>query len=110
MFSIATSWGCTNLTIAGALQEFALIPGETQNTVKDVEFGSPAYWNNTVYFAPNGSPVLAYPLSSGLFGNPPGTANFKSAQAYPGAHSPSISANGNTNGIVWVIPGPAPRL
>ena len=90
---------------AGALQEFALIPGETQTTVKDVEFGSPAYWNNTVYYAPDGTPVEAFQLSGGLFGNPPGTANFKTAQPYQGAHSPSISANGNTSGVLWVIPG-----
>ena len=82
------------------IQEFPLIPGETNNQVKDVQFGSPAYWNNTVYFSPDASPVLAFPVSGGLLGTPLKTAE------YPGSHSPSISANGNTNGILWDIGGP----
>ncbi len=83
-----------------ALQEFAVIPGEQPGQIKDVLYSTPAYWNNTVYFAPNASPLLAYPLSGGLLGTPLATP-----QKYVGAHSPSISANGNTNGILWVISG-----
>jgi hypothetical protein len=82
------------------LQEFPLIPGSTDTTIRDVLMSSPAYWNNTVYFAPVGSPLLAFPLSGGLLGTP-----LKTPAKYSGAHSPSISANGNTNGIVWVISG-----
>jgi hypothetical protein len=80
------------------IQEFPLIPGDT----KDVQFGTPAFWNNTVYFAPNASPLLAYPLlSNGTLG----TAA-KTSVKLPGSHSPSISANGASNGILWVIGGP----
>lgn len=82
------------------IEEFSLIPGEETSQVKDVLFSSPAYWNNTVYFAPDASPVLAYPLSNGSLGTPIATA-----QKYTGAHSPSISANGNNNGILWNITG-----
>ncbi len=82
------------------LQEFPLIPGDTSYGLRDVEYGGPAYWNNTVYFAPVSSPVQAYPLSGGLLGTPVTTA-----AKYAGSHSPSISANGNTNGIAWVIGG-----
>ncbi len=89
---------------SGVIQEFSLIPGETEGTVKDVQFGSPAYWNNTVYFAPNGSPILAYPIVGGFLGNPPGTP-VKTAGEYAGGHSPSISANGNNNGILWELTG-----
>ena len=80
------------------LQEFPLIPGAQPLVKKDVLFSSPAYWNNTVYFEPDASPLLAYPLSGGLLGTPVTTV-----QKYTGAHSPSISANGNTNGILWVL-------
>src|SRR5271157_744883 len=84
---------------SGALQPpFPLIPGETSTTTTGVLFSSPAYWNNTVYFAPDASPLLAFPLSGGLLGTPVATA-----AKYPGGHSPSISANGNSNGIAWVI-------
>ena len=78
------------------LQEFALVPGVNN----DVLFGSPAYWNNTVYFAPDASPLLAFPLSGGLLGTP-----LQTSGKYTGAHSPSISAHGNANGIMWVISG-----
>ncbi len=83
------------------LQEFPLIPGEGLEQDKSVQFGSPAYWNNTVYFAPKAYPVLAYPVSGGLLGTTP----IQTAQQYNGSHSPSISANGTTNGILWVITG-----
>jgi hypothetical protein len=81
------------------LQEIAMIPGTTSTSLQDIEFGGPAYWNNTVYFTPVGSPVLAYPLSGGLLVTPPIT----SAASYAGGHPPSVSANGNTNGIVWAV-------
>lgn len=82
------------------IQEFSLIPGEQTDQVKDVLFSSPAFWNNTVYFAPDDSPVLGYPLSNGSLGAPATTAS-----SYTGSHSPSISANGNSNGILWDLTG-----
>ena len=96
------SCGNPGPTCDNVLQEFSLIPGEQEETIKSVLFSSPAYWNNTVYFAPDASPLLAYPLSSGPV--PLGTP-VQTLQKHPGAHSPSISANGNTNGILWVISG-----
>ena len=78
------------------IQEVSLIPGSTQS----IMFGSPAYWNNTVYFAADGAPIQAFPLVNGLLGTP------LKAGKYVGSHSPSISANGNTNGVLWVISGP----
>jgi hypothetical protein len=86
---------------AGLLQpEIPLIPGITDNTTSDALFSSPAYWNNTVYFAPDSNTPTAYPLSSGLLGTP------LPAGTYAAGHSPSISAFGNTNGILWIISGP----
>jgi len=82
------------------IQEFSLIPGEQTDQVKDVLFSSPAYWSNTVYFTPDASPILAYPLSNGSLGTPATTA-----ASYTGSHSPSISANGNSNGILWDLTG-----
>jgi hypothetical protein len=79
------------------IQEVPLVPGST----KSIMFGSPAYWNNTVYFAPDGAPLMALPLSGGMLGTPINSGK------YAGSHSPSISANGTTNGILWVISGPA---
>jgi len=76
------------------IQELALVP----YIGNDVVMSSPAYWNNTVYFAPKSAPLMAFPLSGGLLGTP-----LKTSAKYSGSHSPSISANGNSNGIMWVI-------
>src|ERR1700675_3641526 len=79
------------------LQEVVLEPGVND----DVLHGSPPYWNNTLYFAPHASPLMAFPLSGGLLGTP-----LKTVGSYAGGnHSPSISANGTSNGVLWVITG-----
>jgi hypothetical protein len=90
------SLGMFSANDSQVLQEVALKPV----SANDVLFGSPAYWNNTVYFAPNASPLMAFPLSGGLLGTP-----LKTGGIYAGSHSPSISANGTSNGVLWVITG-----
>ena len=81
------------------IQEIALV--NQPNPPNDALFGSPAYWNSNVYFAPDAAPLMAFPvLPSGLLGTPVETGG-----KYSGSHSPSISANGSSNGIMWVISG-----
>jgi len=61
---------------------------------------SPAYWNGRVYFYPNAAPLQVFQVSNGTlipFG--------QTTQQLVGSHSPSISANGNSNGIVWLYSG-----
>ena len=86
---------------SGALQEFPLIPGEQDDSTADILASSPAYWNNVVYFSPDFSAPTAFPVSSGVLGDPLPSPGFSSA------HSPGVTANGNTNGILWIISGPA---
>ncbi len=68
-------------------------------------FNSPAYWNGTLYYAGDADTLKAFALTpDGQY--PLSTAPvMASAQKLIGSHSPSISANGNTNGIVWVMSG-----
>jgi hypothetical protein len=65
--------------------------------------GTPAYWNNTVYFTGQSSPVLAYTLSNGALVTPPAA---QSIQVGGGGHA-IITAKGNSNGIMWFITGPS---
>jgi hypothetical protein len=65
-------------------------------------FGGPAYWNNVVYFAGNSHAIQAYSLSSGLLHSPPVAQSAKMSGGRP-----TISANGDTNGLLWAINGPA---
>jgi uncharacterized protein (TIGR03437 family) len=68
-------------------------------------FGTAAYFNGSIYMAPELAPMLAFPVAgASLTSMPSVTASTSSAAL--GA-SPSISANGNKNGIVWIISGDA---
>jgi hypothetical protein len=64
-------------------------------------FSMPAYFNNTVYFGAVGDSLKAFSIANAKLGT---SAASKSAASYgsPGA-SPSISANGTSNGIVWAV-------
>lgn len=62
---------------------------------------TPAYFNNRMYFGPVGNPLASFALNSGQLQ----TANIALSShsfEFPGA-TPSISANGSGNAIVWAI-------
>jgi hypothetical protein len=65
-------------------------------------FSTPAFWNNSLYFAGAGGPLetFAFDPATGQFGATPSS---QSSQVFnfPGA-TPSISSQGSSNGIVWV--------
>ena len=60
-----------------------------------------AYWQNYVYFVSVGDFIKQFRLYNGMLSTTPvaqGLASF----SYPGV-TPTISANGSSNGIVWVL-------
>ncbi len=64
-------------------------------------YSMPAYFNGTVYYGAVGDHLKAFPIASAKLAGIPSsqsTATF----AYPGT-TPSVSANGTTNGIVWAV-------
>ena len=64
-------------------------------------FGGPAYYNGYVYFAAAKDRVKAFSISQARIGMSPSSQS-SNVIPYPGA-VPAISADGNTNGIVWLI-------
>ena len=83
-------------------------PGGTGGQEVDSEVGhlfdSPAYWNGMLYYGADGDYIKAFALT-GTY-PPLSTAPVMATpRKYVGSHSPSISANGNTDGILWVISG-----
>jgi hypothetical protein len=62
-------------------------------------FGSPAFWNGNLYFSAWNDNVKAFQLNNGML-----TMTSESAiqLTFPGA-TPSVSANGTSNGILWII-------
>ena len=70
------------------------------NAQFDNLFDTPAYWNGFVYFHPESGKLQAFQYNNGLlsgrmFAN---TADFGDHGA-----TPSVSANGNSGGIVWEL-------
>lgn len=62
-------------------------------------FSMPAYFNNVVYYGAVGDNLKAFPIASARLATTP-SAKSPSAFPYPGT-TPSISANGTQNAIVW---------
>jgi len=64
-------------------------------------WAAPAYFNNTVYYGAVGNFIQAFSITNAKLSASP-TAQTGNSFAYPGA-TPSISANGTANGIVWAV-------
>jgi outer membrane protein assembly factor BamB len=68
----------------------------------------PAYFNNTVYYGPVGHPLKAFSISNAKLSTSP-TSQTATSFTYPGT-TPSVSANGTSNGIVWAIENTSPAV
>ena len=65
-------------------------------------FSTPAYFNGQIYYIASRSPVRSYTVTNGsLIPDQPGTIGTR-VFPFPGATA-SISASGDTNGIVWAV-------
>ena len=72
-------------------------------SVSEASFSTPAFWQNTLYFFGFNGPGLAYTFvpATDTF-NPSVASSTTASFSFPGS-SPSVSSNGNANGIVWTI-------
>jgi hypothetical protein len=82
--------GKFNMTTDQIIQELPMGAGQM--------FSSPAVFNNRVYFAGHASPIYGYPIGAGMLGTPVASSQ------RPGG-IPSISANGTSNGVLWIVTG-----
>ncbi len=64
-------------------------------------FGMPAYWNGGLFYSGVDDVLKAFAVSNGLVSTTP-VAQSADVFGFPGA-TPSISANGTSNGIVWTL-------
>jgi outer membrane protein assembly factor BamB len=72
---------------------------ELVGQIRGPMFGAPAYFNNSVYFGAVGDSIRAFSVSNAVL-SATSTSQTSNAFAFPGA-TPSISANGTANGILW---------
>ncbi len=62
-------------------------------------WGAPIYWNNAIYFAGRQDHIKAFPFINGTISTTPVETQFGlSLQGIP-----SLSANGSSNGVLWLV-------
>ena len=83
--------GGYSLSIDNVVQEFG----------SDGSWSTPAYWNGAIYYQGSGGALKRFPISSGAV-NTGGVIQSSDTSGFPGC-TPSLSANGTTNGILWTI-------
>ena len=71
-------------------------------------FAMPAYFNNTVYYGSVGNPIQAFTITNAKLSTS-AAAHTANSFGYPGA-TPSVSANGASNGIVWAVENSSPAV
>jgi hypothetical protein len=72
---------------------------EIQGGLSGSVFSMPAYFNNAIYYGAVGDNIKAFAISNAQLGGAPASQT-GNAFGYPGA-TPSISANGTSNAILW---------
>jgi hypothetical protein len=79
----------------------AAIYQEVTHAIASGVWSMPAYFNKTVYYGGQGDVLKAFTITDAKLGATPASTSSASF-GYPGT-TPSISANGTDNGIVWAI-------
>ncbi len=72
------------------------------------EYAKPSYFNGTVYYGAVSDSVKAFPITAGKLAMAPSSTTAIQFP-YPGA-TPSISANGTNNGILWAVENGSPAV
>jgi outer membrane protein assembly factor BamB len=65
------------------------------------EFGMPAWFNGTIYYGGQNDVLKAFSVAEAKVQTSPSSQSSR-VFSYPGT-TPSVSANGTTNGIVWAV-------
>ncbi len=71
-------------------------------------YATPAYFNSSIYYGPQGGSLKAFSVTDALLSSAP--ASQSSTQfAYPGTF-PVVSANGTANAVVWAYENTSPAV
>jgi hypothetical protein len=74
---------------------------EIPEAMAGLVYSTPAYFNGVVYYAADGDVLKAFPLTNAVMATNPSSKTSVTFQ-HPGS-TPTISANGTQNGIVWAL-------
>ena len=67
----------------------------------------PAYFNGTIYYGSVGASLQAFPITNAKVAA--ASSSSSASFGYPGS-TPSVSANGTSNGIVWAVQSGGPAV
>jgi hypothetical protein len=81
---------------------------EIDNALRGGIWSMPAYFNGSVYYGSVGNNLLQFQFSQARLSTAP-VSKSANTFGYPGS-TPSVSANGTTNGIVWAIEHSGPDV
>lgn len=81
---------------------------EFQGALAGGVFSTPAYFNNSAYYGAVGNAIKDFPISNARLSSTP-SSQTPTPFAYPGA-TPSISANGTSNAILWAAENATPAI
>ena len=98
----------TNIYVANRDNLGKYNPSSTSNIYQQLSgavtgmiYGSPAYFNGVLYYAADGDSLKAFPITNARVANSASSATAVRFQ-HP-SPTPTISANGSQNGIVWAL-------
>jgi outer membrane protein assembly factor BamB len=74
---------------------------EIDGVLQNGEWATSAYFNGSIYYGPIGNRLMQFQFSKAKLSTSPHSRSAASF-TYPGT-TPSVSANGSNNGIVWTI-------
>jgi Calx-beta domain len=74
----------------------------------DASFDTPAYFNEQIYYGGSGDNLKIFTLANGILSAGP-VNNSSRSFSFPGA-TPSISAQGTSNGVLWAVAMGAPAV
>jgi hypothetical protein len=87
---------------------FSSMPVDDSNIYQELRgvmagqiYSSPAYFNGVLYYSSDGDSLKAFPLTNAQLAGTP-SSHTAVTFSHPGP-TPSISANGTQNGIVWAL-------
>jgi hypothetical protein len=102
---VTGKWGLIYLLNRDSMGSFCNgCPSDTntlQNFAVSMIWGTPAFWQNRLYYGGTGDHLNAFDFSTGLFNTTPSSQSSATFQ-FPGT-TPSVSSQGTSGGVVWAV-------
>jgi hypothetical protein len=96
-----TTMGKFNSTSNNDVQEVIPVPPPNTTLLDGGNYGLPAYWNGNIYTTGQNFPLSQFQIANGVIATPQFA---KSSNTFPPrGGTPAVSANGATNGVVWIL-------